>query len=1010
MTYILVFRGELEPGVSRRQAAEVIAEKLGKPLELVEEKLFVGKPVRVATADTKERARYYVDIFREAGAKLEVRVPKVATPPAANVEAATPDAEVPAASPEPIRAPKRSAEPDAGKSSGLKIGLAVAATVLLAVIAGAAWWTMPVWMNGSTSQEQLVASNALATRDLVGLAHLDVDRGLQLQERLFGAPDPDALLSGDDSLWDSLVEAGIDPAAQIDDAIIALYADETDPDAEAGWGVVITGSLDAESVRTWLTSRYDVERFDTETATIHFGWLDEATCEPVPPKAARIGSSHVAIADADRIDAVWERLETAAPAEVPIDDWLAMTEEQLLTIGVMNPTGMGHAAGGMTGMMLAAAGQAATPAEALYFGIAPQLVPPGVVLSGSITSDDSMFLDMTNTAAMGWLTEAKEKTADKPEVLAMIERISFSLEERTFTAGIRFDTDVDEEIQRLASGLMGGVVSVSSGMPDGYVPEDQVNEDPMQFGNVAATSLRPFEDFGDSFHPPQWQGGPFALGITRVVAGDDGLQLTIRGEGRGLPNLGSRAKLVRMRIDDVTDEQGASLLPLRACGPTSAREWAESSPVTTGSRFVGTELVKFPTVSIQKSITLADGSNAGDVARIKGNIEFQMPVEIQAMRIAMPVEGQLVETKDLRVLFQGGTEHSISYQLSGDKSRLLEVRALNAAGQVLETGGASWTGGFFGGSENVSIDVQGTIASIELIIADRTETLSYSFEIDSAFPPIDEDLSVPLLPFEVADASALNSAMQLDSPEPEFDWNPPLASTAAGPAFVAVQRLQASSFMGLTTRIGVYVPDAMPLAGHLNGGAVVLETAELADGTTVPLTLRGPVGLEPQGHIFNNEFRGDPDKPWLQGEADLQMVDYDAATPVVLAGRLVFRAPVDTETVTMPATPGSRHAGDGLELVVSEWQPNNIEVDVPQGAERILFVEALDADGNPAGRASRIAGSGEDLEVRISNLMAHPETLRVVLATESAEHEVPFSVTLDQGESVAGSIDEIDTM
>lgn len=76
MEYILVFRGELEPDVTQAQAAAVIGEKLGRPAAQVEERLFIGKPVRVDKVATKAEARRYVDIFKEAGAKLEVRVPR----------------------------------------------------------------------------------------------------------------------------------------------------------------------------------------------------------------------------------------------------------------------------------------------------------------------------------------------------------------------------------------------------------------------------------------------------------------------------------------------------------------------------------------------------------------------------------------------------------------------------------------------------------------------------------------------------------------------------------------------------------------------------------------------------------------------------------------------------------------------------------------------------------------------------------------------------------------------
>ena len=80
MAFLLVFRGELEPVVNRKQSAAIIAEKLGKTAEFVEERLFIDRPVKVRAIDTMEEAERYVEIFREAGAKLEVHRAKRKAP------------------------------------------------------------------------------------------------------------------------------------------------------------------------------------------------------------------------------------------------------------------------------------------------------------------------------------------------------------------------------------------------------------------------------------------------------------------------------------------------------------------------------------------------------------------------------------------------------------------------------------------------------------------------------------------------------------------------------------------------------------------------------------------------------------------------------------------------------------------------------------------------------------------------------------------------------------------
>ena len=973
MPYILVFRGELEPGVTPEQAARVVADRLGKPADRVERGLFTGKPVRIATVDSKDEARRYVAIFKAAGARLEAHLPKTTPHPTSEPDAAPPS-------------PAPTGKPGWPSRGGRRLGLIAAALVLAAVVAGAAWYTSPVWKVGAMSGEQRVVSNALASEDVIALGHIDFQRALQLQARMFGARDKHALLSSDEG-WDSLVAAGIKPE-DIDEVVVALHGDEE----TSGWAAAATGRFDAGSVRGWIEARYNVDRVDGDT--VYFDWVDDRTCEAVSMKAAHIVPDLVLVADANRIEALLARIEAQAPSGVALDDWTRRTGEQLLTLGVLQPTGLGRAAGGIAGAMLAGAGEATQPAGALYLGVEPTLVPPGIFVTGAIASDDVAFLENVYAAAAGWLDEVRAKTADNPEVLDLVNRIAFSVEPREFTAGIRLDTDFDDEIETLVSGIMQrsfGVADVGGAM------QDQVDENPMQFANTTVGSLPSFDQFGDAFIEPQWQDGPFALSIARLSASDHGaLEVALRAEGRGLPNAGGRAKLVRMRVDDVTDAAGNSLLPETECGPNQSREWTESGPAMQQSYFdSNNQIAYYPYVSMEKVVPLAGGANPGNVAAIRGAIEYQVPVEVRTIRFEMPVEGEVFETDDLRVRFRGGSASSIGYQVSGDSRRLLDVRALNANGAVLQSGSSMSSSSWFGGGEDVSISIRGTVRAVELIVAEQAQTLTYNFEIPSAYPANNDNFGVPLETLDVARPDAVEASMRLDAPAVSFDWNEPVTSATAGPAFLAINSLEATSYAGLRTRFELYVPNEMPLANHLNGGTVLFETATLADGTSIPLTMDAQLALTAHGGYWSNgEYVPDPDEPWLSAEIDMQMLDYEAETPVSVDGRIVFRAPVDAVTATMSALPGSRLSERGIELVVSEWRPNTIEIDVRAGAERILAITALDAEGNRAGRATSIDGGYDGYEARVGSLKAQPTSLRVLIATDSSEYEVPFSVRM----------------
>jgi len=971
MAYKLYFRGELTQGVTREEAVERIGKLFRQPAETIEERLFSGRLVRIKTVETKEEAKRFVAAFAKAGAKLELRKVKDGAASAVNPES-------------PPAAPQR---PKTAPRYGLFAGVAL----VIAAVSLAAWYTAPVWKNNPVSDQLASASRALATEDLVALGHLDIERTAELQERLFGATDADALLSAEDNVWDSLLAAGIDPGEAADDAIVALYADADG----ASWAMAMFGRPDADAVRRWIDSRYDIDDYDETTGTIFFSWLDERTCEAVSTKAARVGEERVLFADASMIDSIWTRLESSAAAEADIDQWLGMTERQVLTIGVFSPTMMGQAANGMAGMMLAAAGQAVEPAEALYLGVAPALMPPGVVISGSISSNDQPFLDQTHTSAANWLDAAKTNAVtSNPDLVNLYERISFSLDNRTFIAGVRLDTDLDNELQTLATALFRGALQLGPAQASvGAMPlEEKIDENPAHYFDASADQLQPYASFGKGFIEPQWQQGPFALAVSKLELADDGsLQVSLKGEGRGLVNLGDRSKLVRMRVTAVTDRDGQSLLPKRECGGVKNRDWTDAGSVSEGSHFVDGDLIRFPTIGLEKELSLREGVDAAAVSAIRGEIEYQLPTIDRSVVVDVPLEGEVVEGNEVRIQFQAGSDRSISYQASGDTRRLLAVRALNADGQPLTNGGSTWGKNWLGGGEHASIDINGVIAAVEVVLAEELKPLNYAFELSGAYPPIRVDNARNRPPVDAATPAELDAALRLAVPDVTFPYSEPMTTVVAGPGLLAVDRLQASAFMGLVAQLNLYVSNEMPLAGQLNGSSIVFDKAKLADGREIDLMLSSPISLSHDGaYWLNGEFTTDPEKPWLKGHATLQSSDYEGETPETIDGRILFRAAREVSAGTMSVAPGSRFSDQGINAAISEWRQNSLSLDISDGAERILSIEALNSDGQVVGRATGIDGLGPERAARIE-LGGRPESLRISFATELTEHEFPFS-------------------
>ena len=334
-----------------------------------------------------------------------------------------------------------------------------------------------------------------------------------------------------------------------------------------------------------------------------------------------------------------------------------------------------------------------------------------------------------------------------------------------------------------------------------------------------------------------------------------------------------------MQVTAVDTHDGRSLLTDRECGPTRNSGWTDRAMVMSASRFVDNEIVYYPTVTIGKQLNLGT-VGAQDISAIRGEIEFQLPTEVKILRVEAPFGDRVVETDSVRVKFRDGGTSNLSFQTSGDTRRILDIRGLNANGQVLESGSSMSSDVWFGGGKNVSMEYYGSVAAAEVVLAERFDAVHYRFALPGAFPKISSDFERTVPTQAIATPDAVSAAMEAPAPVVSFEYSTPVATAQAGPAFLALDQIQANPFMGLYTQLEVYVAADMPLDNQLSGATIALDSAELADGSTLDLALSAPVSLRPDGgYWLNGEFQYNEERPWLKGSASFQVAGYEGDTP-----------------------------------------------------------------------------------------------------------------------------------
>lgn len=967
----LVFRGRLERDASHEQAVEKLARLLKKSPEDIEKKLFSGRPVQIGTVATEDEAQQYKRAFSRAGAFLEVH----------EVEDARPETPGGTGKLERVLA--------AARSRTVRVGAGVC--LLLVIVGLAVWYSQPVWRSGALTPDDRAAANALATDDLVMLGHLDVHRALLLRERLVSGASMEPLGAEIDTLRSELQKAGFDLHADISDIYAAYFADEGT--ASPAW--IVLGHLAAEKVTHWLDERYDVDRVEGDR--IYFTVFDEKRCEAGPMKVAYVFPGGALIAPMDRAGELVARWRQSEPAKRDLSGWHARQQGQLASLAIYAPNRARRALPGASGMLLGGVAGRVADVEAIYLGAEPTLVPPGINLSAAMESSNEASLGDAYGKARNALKNARESSEKSwPELVPLYERVEIEQSGESVSVAVRLDTDFGKELEDLATSFLSQAfgTSVEQADADGV----KIDKNPRVFADTSEQALPTYSGEQATF-TPQWKSGPFAAAVSSLAHTEDGLVVEIRVAGDKLLNIGRQSERVSIRIDDVTDKNGDSLLAKPECGPDLNREqeWLNNAP---GMRMVDGEPVPSIGVAGSKSVQLARDVTPGQIAAITGEIRYQLPTRVSRTRVDA-IAGGRVEQNGMRLYVQA-RGRSVGYQLSGNTDALLEIRALDKDGRYLAHDGSVWSDNLFGPGESGTLRFHGDVRQVEVIQARETKALTYPLLLRSPYPPL-SDVSPGRMPEpRVGGWRQLDRAMRMDPPDVTFAYTSPEHSIEAGPALITRESLNLMSSFGLNARLGVYVPEEMPVAYNLAGGELVVERAILEDGTGRPWSFSVPLHfVHESGYWMNGEYRTDPDRPWLKASVAVSDPDFPFESVSGMAGRLVFRVPVKVTSVYLELPPGSSWSDDELQLRVSEWKEDGLYLDVDGDPGRLVAIRVLNASGERLGGNVRFSPSGEQLRlwVRLSQEAAR---LEVVLAEDVEYREQRFSLTPPPAEPVGG--------
>lgn len=1008
--YKLIFRGDLVAGAERAQTIANLSQLLKQSPERIEQILFSGSARVVKRVDTPDLAAKWQSAFAKAGAQLvveaetekeiqkETETQKVLVAPRepnkeAKQEAVSPATEMAVAVVQaevPVEDEAREAPQNNKRGKNVLISLALLLVLLVASV-GLLWQQgyLNRWLLSSVSDEEKTLLNALADSNLLAIARMD----LELLRRLDSSAASSAALQEnlpgvDADFWSSLERAGVNMPQQVAQIYALAYAGN-----EVEAALLIRGTLAPGKIKGWIDSRYGIDKEDEHG--IWFSRINPDNCEKGEPLLANLQQGQVILGSPAAVMRIVGRIKGNAPADLNTNDWQESLAGKLFSLAIFSPARWQGDNQGMLQYALAKAALAMKPVSEVYVDAAPDLATQGIKLGVSINSDDTKFIRDSHALAKNWLDETRKEIAqDFPDVIATYDRLSLNYSSNQLQASLRFDRQIKDELANWFASLFR--FSSDQGTAN-LVQQEVLNDSPPVFTAAAIAQLRTFsaqDEFMDAVY--KTVAGPFGVGVESLALKDGKVEMKLGVKAYGLPNLGDEAVPAELVITDVTDAQGNSLLPQRSCGEADVRAAEAIAHTYSSSRFEDGKLVSGQVLSGEKTFSLPAGVNFSPIAQIKGYIDYRLPTAVEKKVIQAPLAGKTVDLHGLRVRFKSAAASSLDFEYSGDTDRLLQVNALNANTQVLATSGAMRRGMFFGSGKAASVEIKGSVAAAEIMVASGFEQQRYEFALTRLAPPAKAFFSEREVPPRFDD-KAFEQLLLAKAPViNEFPFYPPKARVTAAPAELAINDVRSNSF-GLSIEGAAYTDLTLPLYGHIGVAQLFIQHLVDAEGKLFPVNKTVPLYFERQGGMsFNGVYQPDEKTPWLRADFSFRAADVQVEKISKLQGELRFYQPRHLQTASLPFALGPIWGGPKSRVELIEWKAGRLVFSVQGNYEEIVGLKAFNEAGKLVSQPAQYSAIfGEpQLNLEISEV---PARFEIEYTSESEELFVPFAIDLPAG-------------
>jgi len=369
----------------------------------------------------------------------------------------------------------------------------------------------------------------------------------------------------------------------------------------------------------------------------------------------------------------------------------------------------------------------------------------------------------------------------------------------------------------------------------------------------------------------------------------------------------------------------------------------------------------------------------------------------------------VVERYGARIAIKQIAGSSFSYQITGDRDRVLLLHALNAKGQPLASHMKISGDLLLGAGLAGRTDYSGSISALEIVFVAEEQATEFPFALTNFSlagepRPIARDDTAEFQPYG---QRTLRAQYATDVPKPGT-WKtlpppekplPRVAVTQAGPFEISLNKAQ--PFFQLSLNMTVRGPDAPGFRRRVNLGELQLTRLTLKDGSVLmpPAAATGSGTARADRSVWSAplRFMSTPKQGALATSPSFS-IDTKAKPQDLqsVEGHLSLRLPTALYTLRLDDLRVGQTVGSGdATVTVTARGRQSLTLETNQDAERVVYVRLLDAQGQPlmfsAPEVTALPDGGARLDLSPLNA---PTRAEIVIAREMETEMLPFGLAL----------------